>query len=317
MPRGVLKALVALAVVVAPSLVVLPAHPSVVAVDDAVIRAVTWNMCGWKIQDACRYPSIAAKAAETKKVMDLRDANVVLLQEACQAHVAELARLLGPEWTLHATPYMRWVDDSTSRPIWCGDDHPGSAAAEAYGSVNVVVGIKEAGIPASAKTVEYLPGFLGAGRWRHPLLCVTSVSVAVRACTTHMTWPKEWNSTDSQYEEQNIRRAQAARIVEVLGQDPLAVIGGDFNAGPPDGPVHPLPELAVMYASFRECDQAVYGDQRAGRATNGGYRLDYIFGKGTWTSCHVEPKPYRDDPNGRRYMSDHQAVAGELVRAPE
>lgn len=155
---------------------------------------------------------------------------------------------------------------------------------------------------------------LGAGRWRHPLLCVTLIVLDIRACTSHLTWSYEWDSTGSQYEEQNIRRAQAARVIEVLGRDQRAVMGGDFNAWPPDGPVNAAPELAVMYASFRECDQAVYGDQRAGRPTNGAYRIDYIFGKGGWTSCQVEPRSYRDDPDGRHYLSDHNPVSGELVR---
>ena len=281
----------------------------------ASIRAVTWNICGWKVQDACRYPSIGAKAAEIKNVIDLRDANVVLLQEACQAHVAELARILGPEWTLHATPYMRWTSSTSSRPIWCGNDHPGSADAIAYGSVNVVVGIKEAGIPASQKTVEYLPGFTGTNRWRHPLLCVSSFTLDVRACTSHLTWPGEWDGTSSQVEEQNMRRAQVSRIVERLADDPRAVVGGDFNTWPPDGPDHAADQIVGMYDAFRECDQAVYGDLRAGRPTNGGYRIDYIFGHGTWSSCNVEPRPYRDDPapKGRRYLSDHAAVSGELL----
>lgn len=122
-----------------------------ITVQRPAIRAVTWNICGWKIQDACRYPSIGAKATEIKNLVGLRDANMVFLQEACQAHLAQLADLLGPEWTVHATPYMRWIDASSSRPIWCGNDHPGSADALAYGSVNVAVAVKEAAVPASAK----------------------------------------------------------------------------------------------------------------------------------------------------------------------
>lgn len=293
------------------------ADASTAAVQSETIRAVSWNICGWKIVDACRYPSIGAKAFEVNKLVGLREANVVLLQEACQAHLASLAGYLGPQWTVHATPYRRWTGADSSRPIWCGDDRPGSADATAYGSVNVAVAIKQAAIPASAVTVDYLPGFLGVGKWRHPLLCVTSTTLNVRACTSHLTWSGEWDSTASQYEEQNIRRAQAARIVELLGQDQRTVIGADFNTGPPDGPVNPDPELAVMYASFHECDQATYGDQRAGRPTNGNHRLDYLFAKGTWVSCEVEPRPYRDDdPQGRRYLSDHHAVSGVLVRDP-
>jgi hypothetical protein len=54
-----------------------------------------------------------------------------------------------------------------------------------------------------------------------------------------------------------MRQARLTRIVERLGNDPSAVMGGDFNTWPPDGPDHSAQELAGMYAAFDECDQAV------------------------------------------------------------
>ena len=60
------------------------------------------------------------------------------------------------------------------------------------------------------------------------------------------------------------------------------IFGGDLNLTPPDSPSGAVPgALGPVYDAYQECDQSAFGGLRKGTPTDGGSKIDYIFGPAT------------------------------------
>lgn len=129
---------------------------------------------------------------------------------------------------------------------------------------------------------------------RRQMVCVTSETHRLAACTAHLTKGAP-NEDDDNYDEEEAdlldrsRRAEAEEIQRVLSQeygDYTVILGGDLNAGPGSAEASHLYHedygggaQGELIDASGECggDLAGGGDCRDGEGTHSNGKIDYLF----------------------------------------
>ncbi|MEU7191866.1 FG-GAP-like repeat-containing protein [Streptomyces sp. NPDC045369] len=272
------------------------------------LRVVSWNICGeagGRRGEAGYCPhrnEPEQKAAQIKKLVDERQANVVMLQEVCgvapNSHLELLRAQLGDGWDVrHA---------SGARP-----DGRTDCRGALSGELGVALAVK--GSITESSSANMLPADpSGQDKQTLPVLCASVQGWTTRVCTTHIA------VGESERVAQQVKNVKA-----YLGTAANSgfVLGGDFNRNAGADYMKPLTD------SFDRCiDGFTYhGWDRATRR-HSLHELDHFFtdrapGNSRFATCAIdtsrmdrsENEPTSGPPTG---YSDHAPIFAQLPGAP-
>lgn len=265
-----------------------PAHADGLReVPDAMVTAMTWNVCG----DAAPGCPLGARPAElTRRIVQQMNAtevggrtvrtNAVFLQEVCAGQVQTLRRTGRlSRWSWAFAPFTK-----------------GPSCAQGQGRLGVAVGT-EAPLTAVRRTRLPSPPRLG-----RVALCGEVAAWSTRVCATRLSssgWGEdprgEW------------RRRQVRALNALVGTAERVLVGGDLVERPESAALDPL------YHGLAECDQGS-GGARTGARTVQDWRgtatgkADYLFiSRSASVSCGVPGGPVR--------ASDHRPLSA-VIRFP-
>ncbi|MFD9304688.1 FG-GAP-like repeat-containing protein [Streptomyces sp. NPDC060048] len=273
------------------------------------IRVVSWNICGEAggtrgSVGYCPYRNEpAAKIDEIKKVVDERQANVVMLQEVCGgapgSHMALLQERLGTEWSIRHAKGAR-PDGRTD----CRAGLPGELGILLAVKGTITDSWAEDTLPDSPADAQTLAA-----------LCVAVEGWSTTPCTTHII-PGDASRAAGQ-----IKNVKAFTDAHAPGG---LVLGGDFNrnAG--------ATEMAPLTSAYDSCiDGFTYhgwdAEANGGQGDHTWHKLDHLFttkaaGASRYASCAIDaarmdttPNKAGTAPNG---VSDHAPVTAVLRGAP-
>ncbi|WP_353952841.1 endonuclease/exonuclease/phosphatase family protein [Knoellia sp. S7-12] len=248
------------------------------------IRIITHNL--EKEQGAL--DAVKAKVAATD------GPEVVLLQEVCESLL----------------PQINDMGHANFRPR---KTHPKCGEGQKIGEAVVWTGGNEAG--------KNNPTLVKDAGHRYGLACVTFryAGRSTRACSTHLAAGEDKDGVRTK-----ITRDIRAKSTTWIGNGHRVIVGGDFNSNPQDGAMDHMYGVGGGGAvgPFRELHQMA-GEgttARAGLATKGGRKIDYIFvserdtrpSGGTEQTCNGEkPGETVDDYEANHCTtSDHRLLWG-------
>ncbi|MER5484536.1 FG-GAP-like repeat-containing protein [Streptomyces sp. NPDC002812] len=271
------------------------------------IRVVSWNICGEAGGNRgeagyCPYRNEpAVKIAEIKKVVDERQANVVMLQEVCggapDSHMALLQEKLGAAWSIrHATGAR--ADGSTE----CRNGLTGELGILVAVKGTVTGSWAENTLPDSPKDQRTLQA-----------LCVAVAGWSTTPCTTHII------ADQASRAALQIKNVKAFVDAHAPGG---VVLGGDFNLN------SDRTELAPLTSAYDNCIDGTthHGWDTVGTAGHSWKELDHLFttkavGASRFASCAIDAArmdttPNEPDSGPPSGVSDHAPVTAVLRGAP-
>ncbi|MET9291044.1 FG-GAP-like repeat-containing protein [Streptomyces sp. NPDC003077] len=271
---------------------------------------MSWNICGEAGGNRgeagyCPYRNEPEqKVEQIRRLVDERQANVVMLQEVCGvtpgSHLELLRAKLGPGWDVrHA---------SGARP-----DGRTDCRGSLTGELGVALAIK--GTITAGSSANMLPADpAGQDKQTLPILCASVQGWTTRVCTTHIA------VGDSERAAQQIKNVKA-----YLGTAANTgfVLGGDFNRNADAAHMKPLTD------SFDRCiDGVTYHGWDHEAQRHSFHKLDHFFtdrdrasGGSRFADCGIdtsrmdqsENEPTSGPPTG---YSDHAPIFARLRGAP-
>ncbi|MGK9461804.1 FG-GAP-like repeat-containing protein [Streptomyces sp. G6] len=275
------------------------------AVSAPELTVVSWNICGeaggqrgdlgycpYRNEPARKIEQVAQVAAE-------RNADVVMLQEACGqatgSHMDLLQQALGDGWSLrHATG---------ARP-----DGRTDCRGVLTGELGVLIAVK--GTITGSAAQNTLPP--GADQQTLPTLCVTVRGWSTTPCTTHLIPNDEARAAE---QVENVEAFLAAHALHDV------ILGGDLNRSAGADALRPLT------STMERCiDDYTYHGWNSDTQQHTYHKLDHLLvtrpSYGTrFVSCAVDTsrmdrtpnEPTSGDPSG---YSDHAPIIGVFRGAP-
>ncbi|MFE6104871.1 endonuclease/exonuclease/phosphatase family protein [Streptomyces laurentii] len=254
------------------------------------LQVMTWNMCGSQ-RDTWNCAGTGTPDQKTDVVkyhVDTNYVQVALLQEICEDDLTLLMGKLGSTWNKSFFPY-KWSQNGVTWNSRCGNDGPADRA-DRIGTAIVVKGPI-----ADARQYPITVPWTGPNQ---PFQCATAVWWNTTVCNAHLTL----KGSNPDHPDWDYRDDQLAEIQAIVAGFPHMVIGGDFNAQPPDSEGG-KPSAWIwpdgFYSTgpdtpgYLECDQT--GAERTGRPTHdGGWKLDYLFSGETRRWCALGASAYSD-----------------------
>ncbi|MEU1124090.1 endonuclease/exonuclease/phosphatase family protein [Streptomyces sp. NPDC005899] len=243
------------------------------------LRIATWNMCGvrqWNCQDT---GDRGEKIRALKRLAEVDDARVVMLQEVCSGDLETARRELGRGWRSVFRPYAYREASGRRTAVACAEDGQGRAGLAILAASPLTrVSVPDAQQPA-----------VGLHRG---MVCAAVAAPEVRVCNAHLSLP----GSDLAHPGWEFRDDQLRALVGAA--DGRTVFGGDLNSAPPasGGGSRIWPD--AVYGRYRECDQTSLASREGRPTLLSGDKVDYLFTALPRTGCSLRTTG----------VSDHRAL---------
>jgi endonuclease/exonuclease/phosphatase family metal-dependent hydrolase len=247
-----------------------PPAPGVAGPD--TVSVMSWNTCS--NNGACplyRATSTTMANTVTSWATNAFSPDALLLQEFCEkdAKPVELAleSRTGRGWDVRFAPIQYIVAGTTTgAQKLCVEDKNGLDR----GSYGIALAVPDANTWYAAAPLTSPPAYE-----QRTILCATVESRALNICAAHFSSALSEDDPSGTY-----RTRQVGELLSAAGRPGYrSIFGGDLNLTPPDSPSGAVPgALGPVYDAYQECDQSAFGGLRKGTPTDGGSKIDYIFG---------------------------------------